>query len=58
MLCNIIGSHASAPQDASAYETPVTYQRRTGKQHVVVVAGGGSFWVSYTSDVILAFALP
>jgi quinoprotein glucose dehydrogenase len=48
----------TAKMDASAYSVPITYQGRDGKQYVVVVAGGGSFWASPTADSIIAYALP
>ena len=44
--------------EAAAYSVPITYQGKDGRQYVVVVAGGGSFWQSPTSDVIAAYALP
>ena len=44
--------------DAPAYSIPVTYRGRDGRQYVAVVAGGGSYWQSPTSDSVIAFALP
>jgi quinoprotein glucose dehydrogenase len=48
----------AAKLDAPAYSVPITYKGRDGKQYVAAVAGGGSFFQSPTSDVIVAFALP
>ena len=44
--------------DAPAYTVPVTYLGRNGRQYVAVVAGGGGFWQSPTSNSVIAFALP
>lgn len=43
---------------ASAHAAPVTYLgKRSGKQFVVIAAGGGGFFRGKTSDEIVAFAL-
>jgi membrane-bound PQQ-dependent dehydrogenase (glucose/quinate/shikimate family) len=44
---------------ASAHATPITYMgKKTGKQFVVIAAGGGGFFKGKVSDVLEAFALP
>ncbi|PYU55748.1 MAG: quinoprotein glucose dehydrogenase [Acidobacteria bacterium] len=45
--------------EASAYATPMTYMgKKTGKQFVVIAAGGGGYFIGKVSDVLAAFALP
>ncbi|MEZ5355065.1 MAG: pyrroloquinoline quinone-dependent dehydrogenase [Bryobacteraceae bacterium] len=49
----------SARLAASAHATPSTYRgRKTGKQFVVIAAGGGNKYNSTYSDELVAFALP
>ena len=49
----------TATLDASAHATPITYRGpRSGKQFVVVTAGGGGYLSETTSDAVVAFALP
>jgi glucose dehydrogenase len=43
--------------DVGAYVTPSTYMGKDGRQYVVIVATGGSFFDRVTGDSILAFAL-
>ena len=44
---------------ASAHAAPITYKgKRSGKQFVVIAAGGGGFFRGKTSDEVVAFALP
>jgi len=44
---------------ASGYATPVTYMgKKSGKQFVVITAGGGGYFRGKTSDEVVAFALP
>jgi quinoprotein glucose dehydrogenase len=44
---------------ASAHATPITYlDRKTGKQMVVIAAGGGNKYNSTFSDSLVAFSLP
>ena len=44
---------------ASAHASPMTYiGRRTGKQFIVIAAGGGNKYNSTYSDQLLAFSLP
>jgi len=45
--------------EASAYATPMTYMgKKTGKQFVVIAAGGGGYFIGKVSDVLAAFAPP
>ena len=45
--------------EANAHATPITYiGRKTGKQFVVIAAGGGGYFGGKTSDAVVAFALP
>ena len=45
--------------EASAHATPVTYLgKKTGKQFVVIAAGGGGYFRGQVSDALAAFALP
>ena len=45
--------------EASAHATPITYLgKKTGKQFVVVAAGGGGYFRGKVSDTLAAFALP
>lgn len=44
---------------ASAHATPATYRgKRTGKQFVVIAAGGGNKYNKVYSDALVAFTLP
>jgi quinoprotein glucose dehydrogenase len=44
---------------ASAHAAPATYLgKKTGKQFVVIAAGGGGYFRGKTSDEVVAFALP
>jgi len=45
--------------EASAHATPITYVgKKTGKQFVVIAAGGGGYFRGKVSDTVAAFALP
>jgi glucose dehydrogenase len=44
--------------DTGAYVTPSTFMGKDGKQYVVIVDTGGSFFDRTNGDSILAFALP
>ena len=44
--------------ESGSYTTPMTYQGRNGKQYVVTVATGGSFFDTTAGDSVFAFALP
>jgi membrane-bound PQQ-dependent dehydrogenase (glucose/quinate/shikimate family) len=44
---------------ASGYALPITYMgKKSGKQFVVIAAGGGGYFRGKTSDEVVAFALP
>jgi len=45
--------------EASAHATPITYLgKKSGKQFVVIAAGGGGYFRGKVSDALAAFALP
>jgi membrane-bound PQQ-dependent dehydrogenase (glucose/quinate/shikimate family) len=45
--------------EANAHATPITYLgKKTGKQFVVIAAGGGGYFSGKVSDALEAFALP
>ena len=45
--------------EASAHATPITYRGpRSGRQFVVIAAGGGGFFSRDQADVVAAYALP
>ncbi|PYT59007.1 MAG: quinoprotein glucose dehydrogenase [Acidobacteria bacterium] len=45
--------------EASAHATPMTYMgKKTGKQFVVIAAGGGGYFRGKVSDTLAAFTLP
>jgi quinoprotein glucose dehydrogenase len=44
--------------EASGHATPMTYRGRSGRQLVVIAAGGGGYLSRTTSDVVAAYALP
>lgn len=49
----------SAPLPASGHAPPITYTgKRTGRQFVVIAAGGGGKFSTKTSDAVVAFSLP
>ena len=44
---------------ASAHATPMTFRgRNTGKQYIVIAAGGGNKYNKVYSDSVMAFSLP
>ena len=43
---------------ASAQATPMTYRTQSGKQFVVIAAGGHSALTTKMGDYVVAFALP
>jgi quinoprotein glucose dehydrogenase len=44
---------------ASAHATPITFRgKKTGKQFVVIAAGGGNKYNKSVGDTLMAFALP
>jgi glucose dehydrogenase len=44
--------------ETGAYVTPMTYEGKNGKQFVVIVDTGGSFYDPTAGDSVIAFALP
>lgn len=49
----------AAELEASAHATPVTYLgKKSGKQFVVIAAGGGGYFQGKVFDALAAFALP
>jgi glucose dehydrogenase len=44
--------------DASGHATPTAYRTRSGREFVVIAAGGGGRFSTTVSDTIVAFALP
>jgi quinoprotein glucose dehydrogenase len=44
--------------DTGSYTVPMTYAGKNGKQYVVLVASGGSFYDTTSGDSVIAFALP
>lgn len=44
--------------ETGSYTVPMTYEGKNGKQYVVVVASGGSFYDTTAGDSVIAFALP
>ena len=48
----------SSTIDGSGHATPMTFQGKSGRQFVVIAAGGGGFFGSTPADALVAFALP
>ena len=48
----------TAKLEASGHATPITYRGKSGRQYVVIAAGGGGFFSITGSDVLAAYALP
>jgi len=44
--------------ETGSYTVPMTYEGKKGKQYVVVVDTGGSFYDTTAGDSVIAFALP
>ena len=44
--------------EASGHATPMTYRGKSGRQFVVIAAGGGGYLSRTTADVVAAYALP
>ena len=44
--------------DTGSYTVPMTYEGKHGKQYVVLVDTGGSFYDTTAGDSVIAFALP
>jgi glucose dehydrogenase len=48
-----------AKLEGSGHATPITYQgKKTGRQFVVIAAGGGGYLSRHSADALVAFALP
>jgi quinoprotein glucose dehydrogenase len=48
----------STKLETGSYTTPMTYRAKNGKQYVVLVATGGSFYDTTGGDSVIGFALP
>jgi quinoprotein glucose dehydrogenase len=48
----------STKLETGSYTVPMTFQGKKGKQYVVTVATGGSFYDTTAGDSVIAFALP
>lgn len=44
--------------ETGAYTTPMTFQGKDGRQYVITVATGGSYYDRTSGDSVIAFALP
>jgi len=44
--------------EASGHATPMTYRGKSGRQYVVIAAGGGNSFSETVADVLAAYALP
>jgi quinoprotein glucose dehydrogenase len=44
--------------EASGHATPMTFRGRSGRQYVVIAAGGGGYLSRTTADVVAAYAVP
>ncbi|HEY0263140.1 MAG TPA: pyrroloquinoline quinone-dependent dehydrogenase [Granulicella sp.] len=44
--------------EAGAYDTPITYKAKDGRQYVVIVASGGGYYDKTGGDSVAAFSLP
>jgi quinoprotein glucose dehydrogenase len=44
--------------EANGHATPMTYRGKSGRQFVVIAAGGGGYFSRATSDAVAAYALP
>lgn len=47
-----------ATLDASGHATPAAYRTRSGREFLVIAAGGGGRFSTTVSDTVVAFALP
>jgi quinoprotein glucose dehydrogenase len=48
-----------AQLEGSGHATPMTFQgRKSGRQFVVIAAGGGGYLSRHSADAVVAFALP
>ena len=44
--------------ETGSYVTPMTFQGKNGKQYVITIASGGSFYDTTAGDSVIAFTLP
>ena len=44
--------------EAGAYDAPMTYKGKDGRQYVVIVATGGGYYDKTAGDSVAAYALP
>jgi glucose dehydrogenase len=44
--------------ETGSYTVPMTYEAKNGKQYVVIVASGGSYYDTTAGDSVIGFALP
>jgi quinoprotein glucose dehydrogenase len=44
--------------ETGSYNVPMTYQGKSGRQYVALVATGGSYYDTTSGDSLIAFALP
>jgi quinoprotein glucose dehydrogenase len=45
--------------EANGHATPMTFEgKRTGRQYVVIAAGGGGYFTREVGDAVVAYALP
>jgi quinoprotein glucose dehydrogenase len=44
--------------EANGHATPMSYRGRSGRQYVVIAAGGGGYFSRKASDAVAAYALP
>jgi glucose dehydrogenase len=44
--------------ETGSYTVPMTYEAKNGKQYVVIVATGGSYYDTTAGDSVIGFALP
>ena len=47
----------STKLEASGYATPMTYEAKSGRQYVVIAAGGGGYFSHEVSDTLAAYSL-
>jgi len=48
----------SVKLETGSYTTPMTFEGKNGKQYIIVVATGGSYYDRTAGDSVIAFALP
>ena len=48
----------SVKLETGSYTTPMTFEGKNGKQYIIVIATGGSYYDRTAGDSVIAFALP